>query len=43
MSTIKTGHSALVRSATPTAPTILPTVNLAASHVASPATSPANT
>jgi len=37
------GYSALVRSATPIALTILPTVNLAASRAASPTAGLANT
>ena len=43
ISTIKMGYSALVRSATPIALTILPTVNLAASRAASPTAGLANT
>ena len=37
------GYSALVRSATPIALTIPPTINLAASYIASPTAGPANT
>ena len=37
------GYSALVRSATPIIPTIPPTVNLAASYIASPTIGLANT
>ena len=42
ISTIKTGHSALVRSATPIAPTVQPAANLAASRAASPTMGPVN-
>jgi len=37
------GHSALARPATPTALTIPPAINLAASYIASPTIGPANT